>query len=102
VVRNAADHLRRRELVSRGKEVLVLEALVLVGGVARAVGGGELFVRATLGIPVGARVPPGIVGVMKRSVTLRAFATSAPELSVGIIASVAPSRVRHALPTIAP
>lgn len=62
----------------------MVQALMLVTGIAVAVGGGELFVRGTLGIAVAARVPPGIVGA-----TLAAFATSAPELSVGISASVA-------------
>lgn len=62
----------------------MLEFLLLLGGIALAVTGGELFVRGTVGIAIAARVPAGIVAA-----TLAAFATSAPELSVGVSAAVA-------------
>jgi cation:H+ antiporter len=54
-------------------------ALLIVLGVAAAGVGGELFVRGTVGLAVRFRVAPGIVGA-----TVAAFATSSPELSVGV------------------
>lgn len=56
----------------------------LVLGVACAGIGGELFVRAAVGIAYLARVSPGIIGA-----TVVAFATSSPELSVSINAALA-------------
>lgn len=56
---------------------------LLIGVVAAAIGG-ELFVRGSVGLAARARVPARLVGV-----TIAAFATSAPELSVGIQAAMA-------------
>jgi len=56
--------------------------LALILGVLCA-GGGELFVRGTVGLARWARVSAGIIGV-----TVAAFATSSPELSVGINAAL--------------
>ena len=58
-------------------------ALLILLGIAAAGLGGELFVRGTVGLAVRIRVAPGIVGA-----TVAAFATSSPELSVGINAAV--------------
>jgi cation:H+ antiporter len=56
----------------------------LLAGVTLAALGGELFVRGLLGFARWLRVHPGVVAA-----TLAAFATSAPELSVGINAALA-------------
>jgi cation:H+ antiporter len=61
---------------------LVSQALLIVPGVAAAVLGGALFVRGTVGVAVRARIAPGIIGA-----TVAAFATSSPELSVGVNAA---------------
>jgi cation:H+ antiporter len=53
--------------------------LILVLGLGCAAAGGELFVRAAVGLAAWARIPAGIVGA-----TVAAFATSSPELAVGI------------------
>lgn len=53
--------------------------VLIVLGIAAAAAGGELFVRGVVGLAVRLRVAPGIVGA-----TVAAFATSSPELSVGI------------------
>jgi cation:H+ antiporter len=53
-------------------------------GIACAGIGGELFVRGAVGLAHWARVAPGIIGV-----TIAAFATSSPELSVSINAAMA-------------
>jgi cation:H+ antiporter len=58
--------------------------ILLVIGVVCAGIGGELFVRGTVGIAHSARISPGIIGA-----TIAAFATSSPELSVSINASMA-------------
>jgi cation:H+ antiporter len=58
-------------------------ALLIVLGIAAAGLGGELFVRGTVGLAVRIRVAPGIVGA-----TVAAFATSSPELSVGVNSAV--------------
>lgn len=55
----------------------------LLAGLALAGLGGELFVKGVVGIARWARVPPGIVAV-----TLAAFATSSPELSVSVNAAL--------------
>lgn len=57
--------------------------LALVAGLVFAVGGGELFVRGTVGIARTARVSPGIIAV-----TVAAFATSSPELTVADSAAI--------------
>jgi cation:H+ antiporter len=53
--------------------------LALLLGVVSAALGGELFVRAAVGLGQVMRISPGIVGA-----TLAAFATSSPELSVAV------------------
>lgn len=55
------------------------DLLMLVAGVGVAAVGGELFVRGAVGLATWARVPARLVGV-----TVAAFATSTPELSVAI------------------
>lgn len=57
--------------------------LALVLGILSAAIGGELFVRGTVGIAYWARISPGIVGA-----TVAAFATSSPELTVSVTASL--------------
>lgn len=56
----------------------------LILGVICAGLGGEFFIRGSVGLASWARVSPGIIGV-----TVAAFATSSPELSVAINAAVA-------------
>jgi cation:H+ antiporter len=58
--------------------------------VACAAGGGELFVRGTVGFAKTLRISPGIVAA-----TVAAFATSSPELTVSITAAL------HGTPRIA-
>lgn len=58
--------------------------LLLVIGVLAAAAGGELFVRGTVGVAAWARVPTGIIAA-----TVAAFATSSPELSVGVQSALA-------------
>jgi len=57
-------------------------ALLLVLGIACAALGGNLFVRGAVGLASWLRVPAGLIGA-----TVAAFATSTPELSVGIQAA---------------
>lgn len=54
-------------------------ALLIILGVAAAGVGGELFVRGSVALAMRMRIAPGIVGA-----TVVAFATSSPELSVGV------------------
>lgn len=56
----------------------------LLGGLLLAGAGGEFFVRGLVGIARWARVPAGIVAV-----SIAAFATSSPELSVSVNAALA-------------
>jgi cation:H+ antiporter len=58
--------------------------LLLLIGIACAAAGGELFVKGAVGIARWARVSPGIVAV-----TVAAFATSSPELSVSVNSALA-------------
>ncbi len=58
---------------------MILEVAALLGGLVCAMIGGELFVRAAVGIAAWARVPAGVIGA-----TIAAFATSSPEVSVAI------------------
>lgn len=58
--------------------------LILLGGVACAAIGGELFVRGVVGLARWARIAPGIIAA-----TFAAFATSSPELSVSITSALA-------------
>lgn len=55
----------------------------MVSGVVLAALGGELFVRGSVGLAKWLRIPAGIVGA-----TVAAFATSSPEMSVSILASL--------------
>lgn len=61
-----------------------MNLLMLALGVAAAAVGGELFVRGVVGVAAWARVPAGIIGA-----TVAAFATSSPELSVGVQSAMA-------------
>jgi cation:H+ antiporter len=61
----------------------MLGAAALVAGLVLAGSGGELFVRGLVGIARWTRIAPGIVGL-----TLAAFATSSPELSVSVTAAI--------------
>lgn len=56
--------------------------LLLVGLVLAAVGG-DRFVRGTVGLATWLRIPAGIVGA-----TVAAFATSSPELTVGVLSGL--------------
>lgn len=58
--------------------------LLLLLGVLCAGIGGELFVRGAVGIAEWARISPGIIGA-----TIAAFATSSPELFVGLTSALA-------------
>lgn len=58
--------------------------LALALGIVCAGAGGELFVRGAVGLAHWLRIPPGIIGV-----TVAAFATSSPELSVSVSAALA-------------
>jgi cation:H+ antiporter len=62
----------------------VRDALLIIPGVLAAAAGGELFVRAAVGGAIRPRIAPGIVAA-----TVAAFATSSPELSVGINSATA-------------
>lgn len=57
--------------------------IALILGVVFAGIGGEIFVRGTVGLACWARISPGIIAA-----TVAAFATSSPELAVGISAAV--------------
>ena len=59
------------------------DVLALAVGLVFAAIGGELFVRAAVGIAAWARVPAGVIGA-----TVAAFSTSTPEVSVAIGAAV--------------
>jgi cation:H+ antiporter len=63
---------------------VIAESLALVVGLICAGAGGELFVRAAVGIAAWARVPAGVIGA-----TVAAFATSTPEVSVAVGAAAA-------------
>lgn len=58
--------------------------LALALGIVCAGAGGELFVRGAVGLAHWLRIPPGIIGV-----TVAAFATSSPELSVAVSSALA-------------
>jgi cation:H+ antiporter len=62
----------------------LLHYLALLGGVVCAGLGGELFVRAAVGLGRAMRVSVSIIGS-----TIAAFATSSPELSVAVTAALA-------------
>lgn len=56
----------------------------LVAGIGCAAFGGELFLRGSVGIASALRIAPAIIGV-----TVAAFATSSPELSVAVSSGLA-------------
>ena len=58
---------------------MITELAALLAGLLFAGVGGELFVRAAVGIAAWARMPAGVIGA-----TVAAFATSSPEVSVAI------------------
>jgi cation:H+ antiporter len=60
-----------------------MDIVWMVSGVACAAAGGEFFVRGSIGLARWLRIPAGIVGA-----TVAAFATSSPELSVSVLASL--------------
>lgn len=60
------------------------DVLALVGGLACAAIGGELFVRGAVGLAAWARVPARVVAT-----TVAAFATSSPEFAVSTSAAIA-------------
>lgn len=60
-----------------------MDIVWMVSGVALAAIGGEFFVRGSVGLAKWLRIPAGIVGA-----TVAAFATSSPELSVSVLASI--------------
>jgi len=62
----------------------VSEYLALIAGLVCAGLGGELFVRAAVGLARWARVAPGIIAA-----TVAGFATSSPELTVSVNAALA-------------
>ena len=57
--------------------------VMLAVGIVCAAGGAELFVRGAVGVAFWLRIAPGIVGA-----TVAAFATSSPELAVGVSAAL--------------
>lgn len=57
---------------------------ILVAGMLLAALGGEVFVRGSVGLGRYLRIPAGIIGV-----TIAAFATSSPEVAVGVNAALA-------------
>lgn len=59
-----------------------MEVLALLVGVLLAALGGEWFVRGCVGVAAALRVPAGIIGA-----TVAAFATSSPELVVGVVSA---------------
>jgi cation:H+ antiporter len=64
--------------------VSVADGLILLLGIVLAGVGGEVFVRGSVGLAATLRIPPGIIGA-----TVAAFATSAPEMAVGVNAALA-------------
>ncbi len=67
-----------------GEGGMMSDYLVLLAGIAFAALGGELFVRGSVGVASVLRVAPSIIGV-----TVAAFATSSPELSVAVNSGLA-------------
>jgi len=62
---------------------MIRDIVILAAGLACAGVGGELFLRGTVGFARRWRISPAIAGV-----TLAAFATSSPELVVGIMSGI--------------
>jgi len=64
---------------AKGSRNAMNDYLLLLLGILCAGIGGEMFVRGAVGIAEWARISPGIIGA-----TVAAFATSSPELFVGV------------------
>jgi cation:H+ antiporter len=62
----------------------MIDYLALLIGLACAGGGGELFVKGTVGLASAMRISPGIIAA-----TIAAFATSSPELTVAVSSALA-------------
>lgn len=62
---------------------MIMDFVYLGVGIALAIAGGEVFVRGIVALASWARVPAGIIAA-----TVAAFATSAPELSVSVLAAL--------------
>ncbi len=62
---------------------LLLSSLILLGGIALLLGGGELLVRGAVTMAVRLNVAPLVIGL-----TVVAFGTSAPELALNVIAAL--------------
>jgi len=62
---------------------MIRDIVFLIAGLVCAGVGGELFIRGTVGFARRWRIAPAIAGV-----TLAAFATSSPELAVGIMSGI--------------
>ncbi|MFM7126750.1 MAG: calcium/sodium antiporter [Actinomycetota bacterium] len=60
-----------------------MSIVLLVVGLILAALGGDRFVRGSVGLASWLRIPSGIIGA-----TVAAFATSSPELTVGVLAAV--------------
>jgi cation:H+ antiporter len=60
-----------------------MSIFVLALGLGLAAFGGERFVRGVVGLAEWLRVPPGVIGA-----TVAAFATSSPELTVGVLSAI--------------
>lgn len=60
-----------------------MSIVLLVAGLILAALGGDRFVRGSVGLASWLRVPSGIIGA-----TVAAFATSSPELTVGLLAAM--------------
>jgi len=60
-----------------------MSIVLLVVGLILAALGGDRFVRGSVGLASWLRIPPGIIGA-----TVAAFATSSPELTVGVLAAI--------------
>jgi cation:H+ antiporter len=62
----------------------MLPYAALAAGLVLAGGGGEMFVRGTVGLAAASRVSPAVAAV-----TVAAFATSSPELTVAVSSALA-------------
>lgn len=60
-----------------------MSIVLLVAGLILAALGGDRFVRGSVGLASWLRIPSGIIGA-----TVAAFATSSPELTVGLLAAM--------------
>lgn len=63
---------------------MMLYLLQIFGGLVLAGVGGEIFLKGAIGISHWLRIPSAIIGL-----TIAAFATSSPELSVGVMSALA-------------